>query len=94
LAIGAPSKSFESFESFGTFESFTSFGRSNRSGRSYFCAGVQSRTIGQERDSVIAHACESDALRPADGDLVLLDDVAIGHEDISFVVSIAEQTAG
>jgi hypothetical protein len=52
------------------------------------------RTIGQVRDSLLTLAREAGALRPAEADLVLLDDVAIAHEVIWSVGSIAEQTAG
>jgi hypothetical protein len=41
------------------------------------------RTIGQERDPALALAREPRTPPPAEGDLVLLDDVAVGHEGIS-----------
>jgi hypothetical protein len=66
----------------------------NASNGSYCCPRPLLRTIGQVRDPLLTLARESRAERPAEADLILLEEVAIAHEGIPPVVSIAPGSAG
>jgi hypothetical protein len=58
---------------------------------SRFCGRA---TIGQECDRKVTLVSDAPPHQATDGDLVLLDDAGIGHEDIPEIRLIPAETAG
>jgi len=52
------------------------------------CASRQAFTIGQERDLQVVHLRDTEEARRYESDLVLLDDVEVGHEAIAKLTSM------